>query len=75
MKIQQYDLACLSHASQTITDEKTKPAAVVDPQPSSRRACSSRKAISARRASGLVAFSPGRMPGGNGARWCSAPIA
>jgi hydroxyacylglutathione hydrolase len=32
MKIQQYYLACLSHASYMITDEKTKTAAVVDPQ-------------------------------------------
>jgi hydroxyacylglutathione hydrolase len=32
MKIEQYDLACLSHASYMITDEKTKTAAVVDPQ-------------------------------------------
>ena len=32
MKIQQYYLACLSHASYMITDEKTKKAAVVDPQ-------------------------------------------
>ena len=32
MKIEQYYLACLSHASYLITDEKTKPAAVVDPQ-------------------------------------------
>lgn len=32
MKIQQYYLACLSHASYMITDEKTKIAAVVDPQ-------------------------------------------
>jgi glyoxylase-like metal-dependent hydrolase (beta-lactamase superfamily II) len=32
MKIQQYYLACLSHASSMITDEKTKTAAVVDPQ-------------------------------------------
>ena len=32
MKIQQYYLACLSHASYLITDEKTKTAAVVDPQ-------------------------------------------
>ena len=31
MKIQQYYLACLSHASYMITDEKTKKAAVVDP--------------------------------------------
>lgn len=32
MNIQQYYLACLSHASYLITDEKTKTAAVVDPQ-------------------------------------------
>ena len=32
MKIQQYYLACLSHASYMITDKKTKTAAVVDPQ-------------------------------------------
>ena len=32
MKIQQYYLACLSHASYMITDEATKTAAVVDPQ-------------------------------------------
>jgi hydroxyacylglutathione hydrolase len=32
MKIQQYYLACLSHASYMITDEKTRTAAVVDPQ-------------------------------------------
>jgi glyoxylase-like metal-dependent hydrolase (beta-lactamase superfamily II)/rhodanese-related sulfurtransferase len=32
MKIRQYYLACLSHASYMITDEKTKTAAVVDPQ-------------------------------------------
>jgi rhodanese-related sulfurtransferase/glyoxylase-like metal-dependent hydrolase (beta-lactamase superfamily II) len=32
MKIQQYYLACLSHASYMISDEKTKIAAVVDPQ-------------------------------------------
>ena len=32
MKIQQYYLACLSHASYLITDDKTKTAAVVDPQ-------------------------------------------
>jgi glyoxylase-like metal-dependent hydrolase (beta-lactamase superfamily II)/rhodanese-related sulfurtransferase len=32
MKIQQYYLACLSHASYLIADEKTKTAAVVDPQ-------------------------------------------
>jgi hypothetical protein len=32
MKILQYYLACLSHASYMITDEKTKTAAVVDPQ-------------------------------------------
>ena len=32
MKIQQYYLACLSHASYMITDERTKTAAVVDPQ-------------------------------------------
>ena len=32
MKIQQYYLSCLSHASYLITDEKTKTAAVVDPQ-------------------------------------------
>jgi len=32
VKIQQYYLACLSHASYMITDEKTKTAAVVDPQ-------------------------------------------
>lgn len=32
MKIKQYYLACLSHASYMITDEKTKTAAVVDPQ-------------------------------------------
>jgi glyoxylase-like metal-dependent hydrolase (beta-lactamase superfamily II)/rhodanese-related sulfurtransferase len=32
MKIQQYYLACLSHASYMITDEKTKTAVVVDPQ-------------------------------------------
>ena len=32
MKIQQYYLACLSHASYMITDEKTMTAAVVDPQ-------------------------------------------
>jgi len=32
MKIQQYYLACLSHASYMIVDEKTKTAAVVDPQ-------------------------------------------
>jgi glyoxylase-like metal-dependent hydrolase (beta-lactamase superfamily II)/rhodanese-related sulfurtransferase len=32
MKIQQYYLACLSHASYMITDETTKTAAVVDPQ-------------------------------------------
>jgi hydroxyacylglutathione hydrolase len=32
MKIQQYYLACLSHASYLVTDEKTKTAAVIDPQ-------------------------------------------
>lgn len=32
MKIHQYYLACLSHASYMITDEKTKTAAVIDPQ-------------------------------------------
>jgi hydroxyacylglutathione hydrolase len=32
MKIQQYYLACLSHASYMIVDEKSKTAAVVDPQ-------------------------------------------
>jgi hydroxyacylglutathione hydrolase len=32
MKIQQYYLACLSHASYMVTDEKTKTAAVIDPQ-------------------------------------------
>jgi hydroxyacylglutathione hydrolase len=32
MKIEQYYLACLSHASYMITDERTKTAAVVDPQ-------------------------------------------
>jgi hydroxyacylglutathione hydrolase len=32
MKIQQYYLSCLSHASYMITDEKTKTAVVVDPQ-------------------------------------------
>jgi len=32
MTIQQYYLACLSHASYMITDEKTKTAVVVDPQ-------------------------------------------
>jgi rhodanese-related sulfurtransferase/glyoxylase-like metal-dependent hydrolase (beta-lactamase superfamily II) len=32
MKIQQYYLACLSHASYMITDDTTKTAAVVDPQ-------------------------------------------
>ena len=32
MKIQQYYLACLSHASYMITDEKTRTAAVIDPQ-------------------------------------------
>jgi hydroxyacylglutathione hydrolase len=32
MKIKQYYLGCLSHASYLITDEKTKTAAVVDPQ-------------------------------------------
>ncbi len=32
MHLQQYYLACLSHASYMITDEKTKTAAVVDPQ-------------------------------------------
>jgi hydroxyacylglutathione hydrolase len=32
MKIQQYYLACLSHASYMITDERTKTAVVVDPQ-------------------------------------------
>ncbi len=32
MKIQQHYLSCLSHASYMITDEKTKTAAVVDPQ-------------------------------------------
>ena len=32
MKIHQYYLSCLSHASYMITDEKTKTAAVVDPQ-------------------------------------------
>jgi glyoxylase-like metal-dependent hydrolase (beta-lactamase superfamily II)/rhodanese-related sulfurtransferase len=32
MKIQQYYLACLSHASYLITDDATKTAAVVDPQ-------------------------------------------
>ena len=32
MHIEQYYLACLSHASYMITDEKTKTAAVVDPQ-------------------------------------------
>ncbi|MFM7136184.1 MAG: MBL fold metallo-hydrolase, partial [Planctomycetota bacterium] len=32
MTIQQYVLACLSHASYMITDEKTRTAAVVDPQ-------------------------------------------
>jgi glyoxylase-like metal-dependent hydrolase (beta-lactamase superfamily II) len=32
MKIQQYYLACLSHASYMITDDTTRTAAVVDPQ-------------------------------------------
>jgi hydroxyacylglutathione hydrolase len=32
MQIQQYYLSCLSHASYMITDERTKTAAVVDPQ-------------------------------------------
>lgn len=32
MKIQQYYLGCLSHASYLITDERSKTAAVVDPQ-------------------------------------------
>ena len=32
MNIQQYYLACLSHASYMITDDKTRTAAVVDPQ-------------------------------------------
>jgi rhodanese-related sulfurtransferase/glyoxylase-like metal-dependent hydrolase (beta-lactamase superfamily II) len=32
VKIQQYFLSCLSHASYMITDERTKTAAVVDPQ-------------------------------------------
>jgi glyoxylase-like metal-dependent hydrolase (beta-lactamase superfamily II)/rhodanese-related sulfurtransferase len=32
MRIQQYYLACLSHASYMITDEQTKTAAVVDPR-------------------------------------------
>ena len=32
MNIKQYYLACLSHASYLITDDKTKTAAVVDPQ-------------------------------------------
>ncbi|MFN7812555.1 MAG: MBL fold metallo-hydrolase, partial [Planctomycetia bacterium] len=32
MKIQQYYLSCLSHASYMISDERTKTAAVVDPQ-------------------------------------------
>ena len=32
MKIEQYYLACLSHASYMITDDETKMAAVVDPQ-------------------------------------------
>jgi len=32
MKIHQYYLACLSHASYMITDDTTKTAAVVDPQ-------------------------------------------
>jgi len=32
MKIRQYYLACLSHASYMITDDKSKTAAVVDPQ-------------------------------------------
>lgn len=32
MKIQQDDRACLPHASYMITNEKTKTAAVVDPQ-------------------------------------------
>jgi hydroxyacylglutathione hydrolase len=32
MKIQQYYLACLSHASYLITDDRTKTAAVIDPQ-------------------------------------------
>ena len=32
MKIQQYYLACLSHASYMITDDRTKTAVVVDPQ-------------------------------------------
>ena len=32
MKIQQYYLACLSHASYMITDDETKTAAIVDPQ-------------------------------------------
>ena len=32
MKIRQYYLACLSHASYMITDERTRTAAVVDPQ-------------------------------------------
>ena len=32
MKIQQYYLACLSHASDMMTDDRTKTAAVVDPQ-------------------------------------------
>ncbi len=31
MKIQQYYLSCLSHASYMITDEKARTAAVVDP--------------------------------------------
>ena len=32
MQVQQYYLGCLSHVSYVITDEKTKTAAVVDPQ-------------------------------------------
>ena len=32
MQIQQYYLSCLSHMSYMITDEKTRTAAVVDPQ-------------------------------------------
>src|SRR5687768_1983724 len=32
MQFQQYYLSCLSHMSYTITDEKTKTAAIVDPQ-------------------------------------------
>ena len=32
MNIQQYYLACLSHASYMISDDATKTAAIVDPQ-------------------------------------------